>query len=116
MMWHTALLACQLGGQRELREECFTVTRQRIIVVTWHGLLHQLRKRLILITHHSFEREFHRCCWRGLLWQWLFWRHLFNHHLCQPQTFARRHLLGNLLVIHTGIQASVLAAEQAIFW
>lgn len=38
MMWHTALLACQLGGQRELREECFTVTRQRIIVVTWHGL------------------------------------------------------------------------------
>lgn len=27
MMWHTTLLACQLGGQRELREECFTVTR-----------------------------------------------------------------------------------------
>ncbi len=116
MMWHTALLACQLGGRRELREECFTVTWQRIIVVTWHGLLHQLRKRLILITHHGLSGNFigaagvdssgNGCS--GVICLTII--------SASPRPFARRHLLGNLLVIHTGIQASVLAAEQAIFW
>ncbi len=91
---------------------CYPATNHRSYVVR---PLHQLRKRLILITHHSFEREFLGAAGvgssgNGCSGVICLTSSLQAPDLCPPSS------VGQSAGQHTGIQASVLAAEQAIFW
>ncbi len=69
MMWHTALLACRWAGSESCARNALLLpgNESRSYVVRPFA---PAEKAPDFDNAHSFEREFHRCCWRGLLWQW----------------------------------------------